>query len=110
MLIHAAEPLFAWGELEDHPTLVTIRDFLDAVPDRASPLAGTVARRAGNAVGVAKIAVTGGSGEAGRAVVGDLVEHGHDVLNIDQAPSPQSSSPESPIPSPADTQTPASPA
>jgi hypothetical protein len=34
-LIHATEPLFAWGELEDHPTLVTIRDFLDAVPDQA---------------------------------------------------------------------------
>jgi Transposase DDE domain len=34
MLIHATEPLFAWGELEDHPTLVTIRDALDAVPDR----------------------------------------------------------------------------
>jgi hypothetical protein len=24
--IHAAEPLFAWGELEDCPTLTTIRD------------------------------------------------------------------------------------
>lgn len=33
MRIHATEPLFAWGELEDHPTLVTLRDFLDAVPD-----------------------------------------------------------------------------
>ncbi|HUJ34506.1 MAG TPA: NAD-dependent epimerase/dehydratase family protein [Solirubrobacteraceae bacterium] len=44
-----------------------------------------------------RIAVTGGSGKAGRAVVQDLVERGHEVLNIDQAPSPQSSSPESPI-------------
>jgi DDE family transposase/transposase-like protein DUF772 len=35
MLIHAAEPLFAWGELEDCPTLATIRDFLAAVPDQA---------------------------------------------------------------------------
>jgi hypothetical protein len=35
MLIHAAEPLFAWGQLEDCPTLRTIRDFLDAAPDRA---------------------------------------------------------------------------
>jgi hypothetical protein len=34
MRIHAAQPLFAWGALEDHPTLLTIRDFLDAVPDR----------------------------------------------------------------------------
>jgi len=32
--IHAADPLFAWGQLEDHPTLATIRDFLGAVPDR----------------------------------------------------------------------------
>src|SRR5581483_4026007 len=34
MLIHAADPLFAWGRLEDHATLATIRDFLDAVPDQ----------------------------------------------------------------------------
>jgi hypothetical protein len=34
MLVHATEPLFAWGALEDHPTLATIRDFLDAVPDQ----------------------------------------------------------------------------
>jgi hypothetical protein len=34
MRIHAADPLFAWGRLEDHATLVTIRDFLRAVPDR----------------------------------------------------------------------------
>jgi hypothetical protein len=33
MLIHATEPLFAWGQLEDCPTLATIRDFLAAVPD-----------------------------------------------------------------------------
>ena len=31
-----------------------------------------------------KIAVTGGSGKAGRAVVRDLLEHGHDVLNVDR--------------------------
>ena len=35
MLIHAAEPLFAWGELEDCPTLATIRDALQSVPDQA---------------------------------------------------------------------------
>lgn len=34
MHIHAAQPLFAWGELEDCPTLATIRDFLDTVPDQ----------------------------------------------------------------------------
>jgi hypothetical protein len=34
MLIHAAQPLFAWGELEDCPTLTTIRDALDTVPDQ----------------------------------------------------------------------------
>lgn len=33
MLIHAAEPLVAWGQLEDCPTLATILDFLQAVPD-----------------------------------------------------------------------------
>jgi len=37
-----------------------------------------------------KIAVTGGSGKAGRAVVSDLREHGHEVLNIDLRPSPES--------------------
>jgi DDE family transposase len=34
MLIHIAEPLFAWGQLEDCPTLLTIRDFLAAIPDQ----------------------------------------------------------------------------
>ena len=37
-----------------------------------------------------KIAVTGGSGKAGRAVVSDLKAQGHDVLNIDLGPSPES--------------------
>jgi nucleoside-diphosphate-sugar epimerase len=47
---------------------------------------------------MARIAVTGGSGKAGRAVVRDLLEHGHEVLNIDRVPSPESSSPDSPAP------------
>jgi nucleoside-diphosphate-sugar epimerase len=47
---------------------------------------------------MARIAVTGGSGKAGRAVVRDLLEHGHDVLNIDRKPSPESSTPDSPAP------------
>jgi hypothetical protein len=34
MRMHATEPLFAWGALEDHATLVTIRDFLATVPDQ----------------------------------------------------------------------------
>ncbi len=37
-----------------------------------------------------KIAVTGGSGKAGRAVVSDLKHQGHEVLNIDLGPSPES--------------------
>jgi nucleoside-diphosphate-sugar epimerase len=45
-----------------------------------------------------RIAVTGGSGKAGRAVVRDLHECGHEVLNIDRVPSPESYSPEAPIP------------
>jgi nucleoside-diphosphate-sugar epimerase len=45
-----------------------------------------------------KIAVTGGSGKAGRAVVRDLLEHGHEVLNVDVVPSADSSSPDSPAP------------
>jgi nucleoside-diphosphate-sugar epimerase len=45
-----------------------------------------------------KIAVKGGSGKAGRGVVRDLLEHGHEVLNIDRVPSPESFSPDSPAP------------
>ena len=45
-----------------------------------------------------KVAVTGGSGKAGRAVIRDLLEHGHDVLNIDRVPFAESSSPDSPAP------------
>ena len=39
------------------------------------------------------IAVTGGSGKAGRAVVRDLIVHGHDVLNVDLVPSPDATTP-----------------
>jgi hypothetical protein len=34
MRIHASQPLFAWGELEDRPSLRTIRTLLQAVPDQ----------------------------------------------------------------------------
>ena len=44
MRIHATEPLFAWGQLEDCPTLATIRDFLATLPDQAL-LDGLVAER-----------------------------------------------------------------
>jgi nucleoside-diphosphate-sugar epimerase len=47
---------------------------------------------------VSRIVVTGGSGKAGRAVVSDLLEHGHDVLNVDRVPSPESYSPDTPAP------------
>ena len=42
--------------------------------------------------------MTGGSGKAGRIVVRDLAERGHEVLNIDRVPSPESSAPDSSIP------------
>jgi hypothetical protein len=33
MLIHATKPLFPWDELEISPTLATIKDALQAIPD-----------------------------------------------------------------------------
>jgi nucleoside-diphosphate-sugar epimerase len=45
-----------------------------------------------------KIVVTGGSGKAGRAVVRHLLERGHEVLNVDRAPSAESHSHDSPAP------------
>jgi nucleoside-diphosphate-sugar epimerase len=35
-----------------------------------------------------RVAVTGGSGKAGRAIVRELLEHGYEVLNVDRVPSP----------------------
>ena len=34
MRIHATAPLFAWAELEDSPSLVTIRAVLQSLPDQ----------------------------------------------------------------------------
>jgi nucleoside-diphosphate-sugar epimerase len=45
---------------------------------------------------MAKLVVTGGSGKAGRAVVRDLLTHGHEVRNVDRVPSPESNSPDTP--------------
>ena len=45
-----------------------------------------------------RIVVTGGSGKAGRVVVRALLEDGHEVLNVDRVPSPESYSPDSPAP------------
>jgi nucleoside-diphosphate-sugar epimerase len=47
---------------------------------------------------MARIVVTGGSGKAGRAVVRDLLEHGHQVLNVDRVPSAESRDADSPAP------------
>ncbi len=40
-----------------------------------------------------RVAVTGGSGKLGRAVVADLVENGYDVVNLDRVPSADPRSP-----------------
>jgi nucleoside-diphosphate-sugar epimerase len=45
-----------------------------------------------------KVAVTGGSGKAGRAIVRGLLERGYEVLNVDLRPSVESSTPDSPAP------------
>jgi len=44
MRIHATEPLFAWGDLDDCPTLATLRDALQTLPDQAL-LDGLIAAR-----------------------------------------------------------------
>jgi nucleoside-diphosphate-sugar epimerase len=38
--------------------------------------------------GMTWVAVTGGSGKLGRAVVTDLLDHGYQVVNLDRVPSP----------------------
>lgn len=44
VIVHATKPLFAWDELESSPTLATIRQALEAIPD-APLLAALQARR-----------------------------------------------------------------
>ena len=60
--------------------------------------AGTAPEPCAKALDVTRIAVTGGSGKAGRVVVRDLADRGHEVLNIDRAPSPESNAPDSQVP------------
>ncbi len=45
-----------------------------------------------------RVIVTGGSGKAGRGVVRDLQERGHEVLNVDRRTSPESTGPDSAVP------------
>src|SRR4028118_1017926 len=58
-------------------------------PGARAPLAGrrrgrgTPLRSLEEGQRMTKIVVTGGSGRAGRPVVRDLLEHGHQVLNVD---------------------------
>jgi nucleoside-diphosphate-sugar epimerase len=40
-----------------------------------------------------KVVVTGGSGKVGRAVLRELLEHGHEVLNVDRNPPDRSAPP-----------------
>src|SRR3954451_14830624 len=47
---------------------------------------------------MASIVVTGGGGKAGLGVVRDLLEHGHEVRNVDRRPSPESYDPDTPAP------------
>jgi nucleoside-diphosphate-sugar epimerase len=42
-----------------------------------------------------KVVVTGGSGKVGRAVLRELLEHGHEVLNVDRTPPDPARSPAS---------------
>jgi nucleoside-diphosphate-sugar epimerase len=42
---------------------------------------------------MAKVLVTGGSGKLGRSVLKDLVQNGYDVLNVDQAPPREATTP-----------------
>jgi nucleoside-diphosphate-sugar epimerase len=44
-----------------------------------------------------KVVVTGGSGKVGRAVLRELLEHGHDVLNVDRTPPDPTRSPPAPF-------------
>src|SRR5215207_1304215 len=65
---------------------------------RGFPIPPRARTTRGDSSAMTKIAVTGGSGKAGRAVVRELLEHGHDVLNIDRVPSAESYSPDTPAP------------
>ena len=55
MLVHATKPLFAWDELEVSPTLATIRQTLEALPDAA--LLDALRRRRYNGCGTYPVGV-----------------------------------------------------
>ena len=71
---------------------------LSSSPDGRSRAHGRQATADERIPDMTKIAVTGGSGKAGRAVVRHLLEQGHEVLNVDRVPSAESSAPDSPAP------------
>src|SRR5688500_12467227 len=58
MLIQATKPLFPWDELEISPTLATIKDALQAIPD--SPLLDALRQRRHNGCGTYPVSVLWG--------------------------------------------------
>jgi nucleoside-diphosphate-sugar epimerase len=58
---------------------------LHAWPGGAGDLDEKAAPACGRPDGMTRVAVTGGSGKLGRAVVRDLMDHGYDVINLDSA-------------------------
>ncbi len=84
-----ARQLLIGGEL-------VVRESTGPAPGSIAPIERQRRERADPAA--MKIVITGGSGKAGRAVVRDLLETGHEVFNVDRVPSAESSSPDSPVP------------
>src|SRR5687768_12579359 len=53
---------------------------------RAAAATSRARRRTDEETGPMQVVVTGGSGKLGRAVIDELIAHGHDVANVDVAP------------------------